>query len=172
MGSIQTLTPVCLPTGRHRHHESNAPIRSHQAALRGRGSHFPCTFALIPHPWLRWEALRHPWLAEQHDPENEPDCPRKIDFDFERRKVTAPDPQRSNTGPEITLRRRLAEAQYRGCKGAHLCRVSKGRKHDCNHPGRKPSFRNPRDANSNMAPWQFSRHPRKCTASARSSLKR
>jgi len=36
---------------------------------------------------LAKDALKHPWLAGQHDPENEPDAPHKIDFDFERRKV-------------------------------------------------------------------------------------
>jgi len=31
------------------------------------------------------DALQSKWIEAQHDPENEPDAPGKIDFDFERR---------------------------------------------------------------------------------------
>jgi hypothetical protein len=38
------------------------------------------------HIYIHTQALAHPYMAELHDPEDEPECEGVFDFDYERRE--------------------------------------------------------------------------------------
>ncbi len=49
--------------------------------------------------WRVGQALEHPYMAELHDPEDEPECDAEFDFDYEKKVRGHARPTWLGTGP-------------------------------------------------------------------------
>jgi|LauGreDrversion4_2_1035121.scaffolds.fasta_scaffold1396431_1 hypothetical protein len=76
------------------------------------------------------QALAHPYMAELHDPEDEPECDAEFDFNYETKESNLTDAniremvfQARPPKPQLTLQTRAHSHTHAVCTHKHVLRI-------------------------------------------------